>query len=89
MENPYTDKHLSENVFERRFALDVHDEELVWHRDRRTRFVTVLEGKGWKFQYDNQLPKEIGPGSTIHINQTSYHRLLKGTTDLVVRIMEL
>jgi hypothetical protein len=48
-----------------------------------------LEGVGWKFQFDNELPKEIGPGSTIHINKRCYHRLIKGSTPLKVRIVEL
>ena len=77
------------NTFERIFDLSVDNEELVWHRDRKTRFVKVLEGVGWKFQFDNELPKEIGPGSTIHINKKCYHRLIKGSTPLKVRIVEL
>jgi len=89
MSKPYTQTSITQNVFERIFDLSVDNEELVWHRDRRTRFVKVLEGVGWKFQFDNQLPKEIGPGSTIHINKLSYHRLLKGSTPLKVRIVEL
>ena len=76
-------------LIERIFDLSVDNEELVWHRDRRTRFVKVLEGVGWKFQFDNELPKEIGPGSTIHINKRCYHRLIKGSTPLKVRIVEL
>ena len=89
MNTPYTDTNVSSNVFERIFSADTHDEELEWHRDRRTRFVTVLSGTGWKFQFDNSIPKNIFPGTTIHINQQSYHRLLKGDTDLIVRIVEL
>ena len=80
---------ISDNTFERIFDLSVDNEELVWHRDRKTRFVKVLEGVGWKFQFDNELPKEIGPGSTIHINKKCYHRLIKGSTPLKVRIVEL
>jgi quercetin dioxygenase-like cupin family protein len=89
MAQPYTHKQVSTNVFERRFDKNLPNEELVWHRDKRSRFLTVLEGKGWKFQFDNEVPKEIRPGSTIHINKKSFHRLLKGETDLVVRILEL
>jgi quercetin dioxygenase-like cupin family protein len=89
MSEPYTQTNITENIFERIFDLSVDNEELVWHRDRRTRFVKVLEGVGWKFQFDNQLPKEIGPGSTIHINKFSYPRLLKCSTPLKVRIVEL
>ena len=89
MSGPYTQTNLSDNTFERIFDLSVDNEELVWHRDRKTRFVKVLEGVGWKFQFDNELPKEIGPGSTIHINKRCYHRLIKGSTPLKVRIVEL
>jgi len=89
MSGPYTQTDISQNVFERVFDTHVQDDELVWHRDRRTRFVKVLEGVGWKFQFDNELPREIAPGSTIHINRYSYHRLLKGSTPLKVRIVEL
>jgi len=89
MSGPYTQTDISQNVFERVFETHVPDEELVWHRDRRTRFVKVLEGVGWKFQFDNELPREIAPGYTIHINKYSYHRLLKGSTPLKVRIVEL
>ena len=59
MSEPYTQTHIAENIFERVFDLSVDNEELVWHRDRRTRFLKVIEGVGWKFQFDNQLPKEI------------------------------
>ena len=89
MSGPYTQTNLSDNTFERIFDLSVDNEELVWHRDRKTRFEKVLEGVGWKFQFDNELPKEIGPGSTIHINKRCYHRLIKGSTPLKVRIVEL
>ena len=89
MDKPYSQTNISENTFERIFDLSVDNEELVWHRDRRTRFVKVLEGVGWKFQFDNELPKEIGPGTTIHINKRCYHRLIKGSTPLKVRIVEL
>ena len=75
MSDPYTQVNISDNTFERIFDLSVDNEELVWHRDRKTRFVKVLEGVGWKFQFDNELPKEIGPGSTIHINKKCYHEV--------------
>jgi len=89
MSNPYTDRQIKKNVFERVFKTKVENDELVWHRDKRSRFVTVLEGTGWKVQFDNELPKNIVPGTTIHINKNSYHRLLKGDSDLIVRIIEL
>jgi len=86
--NPYKDKPLSENKFRRTFKSSIDDEELVWHRDRRDRQVTVLEGEGWKFQYDNKIPFEIKKGETIDITKNHYHRLLKGDGDLILEIIE-
>jgi quercetin dioxygenase-like cupin family protein len=83
MDTPHTNKQI------RIFDTKIKSDELVWHRDKRSRFLTVLEGHGWKVQFDNQLPRDIIPGTTIHINKNSYHRLLKGSSDLVVRIVEL
>jgi hypothetical protein len=49
----------------------------------------VIEGLGWKIQYSKEEPKDIRPGTTIHINKNCFHRLIKGNTPLKVRIVEL
>ena len=51
---PFTDELVNE-WFERTFDEDVAEEEMVWHRDKRDRTITVLEGEGWMFQFDNQM----------------------------------
>lgn len=84
-----TNKHITQEGITRIFNTKINNDELEWHRDKRTRFVKVLDGEGWKIQFDKELPKDIIPGTTIHINKNSYHRMLKGRTDLVVRIVEL
>ena len=53
MSDPYTQINITDSTFERIFDLSVDSEELVWHRDKKTRFVKVLEGVGWQFQFDN------------------------------------
>ena len=53
---PYKDKQLTETSKIRVFKSDVDSGELQWHRDREDRLVEVIEGNGWKFQLDNQLP---------------------------------
>ena len=58
MVKPYTQTY-DNGVIIRQFDEDVNDDELIWHRDKRTREITVLEGKDWKLQLDNQLPKEL------------------------------
>ena len=72
----------------RTFESSVDGEELVWHRDKSTRTVKVLEGTGWRFQMDNQLPQQIKQGDVLHIPKETYHRIMAGTNDLVVEIEE-
>jgi|TARA_B100001093_G_C26549551_1_gene893883 quercetin dioxygenase-like cupin family protein len=84
---PYTESY-DNGLIIREFKEDVDSEELVWHRDKRTREITILEGKGWQLQLDNQLPKELKQGHLYTIPEMEYHRLIKGTGKLVVKIWE-
>jgi len=70
----------------RRFLKDVKSEELVWHSDKENRHITIVEGEGWKFQRDNELPMELSKGDKLFIPEGQIHRILKGTTDLVIKI---
>jgi hypothetical protein len=70
------------------FCEELQDKELVWHRDHSDRIVEVISGEGWKFQYDNEVPFELKRGMKLEIEAYSYHRILKGNTDLVLRITE-
>lgn len=81
--NPYTD----EKEF-RTFSCNVDDNELVWHRDKTDRIVTVVEGEGWQYQTDNDLPIELKEGDTLFIPAMTYHRILKGKSDLKIKIKE-
>ena len=87
MVKPYTQTYDNGFII-REFVDDVDDEELVWHRDKQTREVTVLEGTGWSLQLDNQLPKQLERGKLYTIPKMEYHRLIKGTGKLVVKIWE-
>ena len=84
-DRPYREE-IHGNVSIRKFYKDTNPDDLVWHRDREDRTVTVLEGKGWSFQYDDQLPIELKEGDQFLIERMTYHRLLKGTTELKVLI---
>lgn len=84
---PYQDK-LTGNVKIREFNLDISNNELVWHRDERDRYVTILEGKGWFFQKDNELPLELKENDIIFIPKLTYHRVIKGSTPLKIKIQE-
>lgn len=67
---------------------NVDSHELVWHRDKNDRTVTILQSQGWKFQLDNELPKEMKSGDILEIKKNIYHRVIKGDGDLIIKIKE-
>jgi|TARA_B100001059_G_scaffold182740_1_gene183981 hypothetical protein len=86
--NPYTDLGTETNLILREFKEDVDDNELIWHRDKSDREVTVLSGYNWKLQMDDELPEELKHGRVYHINKMVYHRLIKGSGKLLLKIRE-
>lgn len=86
--NPYTEYTHDHLVVYRTFSCSVDELELVWHRDRENRFVTVIEGEGWQYQEENKLPIKLTPGDKIFIPRYTYHRIIKGSTDLKIRIQK-
>jgi quercetin dioxygenase-like cupin family protein len=61
---------------------------LLWHRDLENRTVEILEGDGWKFQKENKLPVELKEGVRIFIPALEWHRVIKGNTNLKIKIYE-
>jgi hypothetical protein len=85
----YKDSKINRKTFIRDFDHTTGSDEYVWHRDKRDRIVEVLsEPKGWKFQFDNELPTEINKGDKIFIRSFDFHRLIKGENDLKIKISE-
>jgi quercetin dioxygenase-like cupin family protein len=84
-ELPY-DEEINESVRVRVFSENVDDEELKWHRDREDRLVEVIEGDGWEIQFDNELPKRLTPGTQIVIPEGVYHRVIKGSSELKIKV---
>lgn len=70
----------------REFSQNTSSFEFVWHRDKEDRIVEAIGKTDWKFQLDNEVPKEI---NRIFIPKETYHRLIKGTGNLKVRIKEV
>lgn len=79
--NPYVD---NEDI--RTFSESVDEMELIWHRDRADRKITILEGRDWKLQMDNKLPIQLIENHTYDIPKMTYHRIIKGIGNLVLRI---
>ena len=72
----------------REFFIDRDDEEYVWHKDHEPREIEILEGEGWRFQYENFLPYLLEPGMIFDIPKGEYHRLIKGYNNLKCRIIK-
>jgi quercetin dioxygenase-like cupin family protein len=85
---PYQEVINKDNSRLREFKIDVDDDELKWHKDANNRYVTILEGEGWQFQRDNELPFTLKKGDTIFIAKETYHRVLKGSSNLLINIKE-
>ena len=81
---PYKD---SSNI--REFSKDIDPMDLVWHQDKEDREIEVLEGEGWCIQKDNMLPRAMKPGEIIFIKEGEIHRVIKGSTDLKIKINKI
>jgi hypothetical protein len=64
----------------------VPSDELEWHVDFEDRVVEVIKSGGWLIQFDNKIPRPLINGEEIFIEQFVWHRILKGTDNLVIRI---
>ncbi len=85
---PYVNTEVNDKFTIREFNEDIDPTELLWHRDLQDRTVTVLEGEGWYFQRDNELPIELKEEVTIFIPALEWHRVIKGATKLKIKIEE-
>jgi hypothetical protein len=83
--NPYSQRR-ENNLIVRTFTQDIDENELVWHRDKKDREIKVLEETDWMFQFDNELPQIIK--DIIFIPKNTYHRVIKGTNNLNITILE-
>jgi hypothetical protein len=87
MNLPFTEKKISQNVFIRNFSSEIDSGELYWHRDGEDRLVESVDETDWMVQLDNQLPIKIE--GEIFIPKGVYHRLIKGSNDLQIRLTKL
>lgn len=82
--NPYHEDNISKSVVIRTFSVNIDEMELKWHWDEENRLVEPLNENDWQFQFDNELPVMIN--KQIYIPAGVMHRVIKGTTDLIVKI---
>lgn len=84
----YSDTQLSHNKKRRVFNESVNSEELKWHKDEYNRTILVESSDGWKLQMDEELPQDLKVGQKYSINKETYHRVIKGSGDLKIVIIE-
>ena len=84
---PFQETKISNNTFIREFSQDTDSGEFMWHRDREDRIIESLNDTDWMLQIDNELPKKIE--GEILIPMGIYHRLIKGTGDLKIKLLKL
>lgn len=87
MKLPFKEKTIGENIFLRSFNQNIDSGEYVWHRDREDRIIESLSQTDWMIQIDNELPKKIT--GQIFIPKGIYHRLIKGSGDLEIKLTKL
>ena len=88
MDFPFEEEQIDQYNFIRTFPADVDEMDLIWHADKENRIITVLEGNGWKFQFDEELPIEMTKGKSISILKGVIHRVIKGNGPLVIKLQK-
>lgn len=84
---PFKETHIENNQYLREFEESVDIDDLEWHRDREDRIVEIIGETDWQFQMDNELPKKLN--GKVFIPKETWHRVIKGTGDLKVKITKL
>lgn len=87
MELPFKEEIVSDNIFIREFYQDTDSGDFTWHRDREDRIIESLNETDWQIQLDNELPKIIN--GEIFIPMGVYHRVIKGTGNLKIKLIKL
>lgn len=83
---PFKEKLIEENIYIRTFSSKINENELVWHFDKEDRIIIPIEENDWQFQMDNDYPQKIN--KEIFIPKGEYHRLIKGTTELKLKLIK-
>jgi len=81
---PFQETKISDNTFIREFSQYTDSGEMTWHRDREDRIIESIDDTDWGIQLDNQLPMKIE--GEVFIPMGVYHRLIKGTGDLKIKL---
>jgi len=84
---PYKEE-IKEGYIIREFLQSTPSFEFVWHRDKEDRWIQPTHDTDWLFQLDNDTPRQL-QNNKLFIPKETYHRLIKGSGDLVLKIWKL
>lgn len=84
---PFIERKIEEEeVFIREFSQSTDSEEFAWHRDREDRVISSVLESDWMFQLENCTPTRIN--GAIQVQAGTWHRLIKGSGDLTLKIIK-
>ena len=72
----------------RTFSGAVDEHELQWHWDEQDREACATHATDWQLQLDNELPQPMPEDVWFFIPAGVWHRIIKGTGDLTVRVLK-
>ena len=81
---PYVDLEINNKYIIREFSQNIDPIELMWHRDDEDRIIEILGETDWAIQLDNNLPTSLN--EHIFIPRHQWHRVIKGTGNLLLKI---
>lgn len=81
---PYIDLEITDEHIIREFSESIDPIELLWHRDDENRTIEIIGETDWAIQLENKLPTSLN--SRIFIPKHEWHRVLKGTGSLKLKI---
>jgi hypothetical protein len=83
---PFVEIVDTDNTRIRTFSHDTNEGELKWHQDGEDRWVRALNENDWQIQLDDELPTIISINEYSFIPKYAWHRIIKGSSDLVVEV---
>jgi len=84
-----TTQYITQSCFFKEFEIINDDYELEYHLDKCSSFVKVINNSDWMFQFKNYAPQKMTKGLVIHISKKIKHKMIKGTTNLTIQVLEV
>jgi len=84
---PFKEHKIGKNSTIRHYDNKIKKEDLPWVRNPEDMTIEPLSNNDWLFQIDNELPIPID--KNIFIPKEIYHRIIKGVTELNLKVTKI